>query len=237
MVSTERLAELFVEVADTLVDEFDLVDFLHDLTDHATDITGATAVGLMLADHGGHLHYMASSSESARQLELMQLQYDEGPCLDCYTSRMPVVIDDLSHEVDRWPTFTPIALDVGIGSVHAFPMRLRRRALGALNVFGDAASPLDPDDAKIVQAMADIATIAILQERAVSSAELQTEQLQSALNTRIVIEQAKGMVARQHGCGVDEAFKLIRSQARRNQLRLADLAQSIVNDGVQIDPR
>lgn len=234
MVSTEQIAELFVSVADTLVDDFDLVDFLHDLTDHVASITGATAVGLLLADNDGHLHYMASSSQAAKHLELLQLQYDEGPCLDCFNSRAPVIVDDLEAAVDRWPTFGARAIELDVHSVHAFPMRLRDTCLGALNVFGDEQFDFAPADVKIVQAMADIATISILQERAVSSADHLTEQLQGALNSRVVLEQAKGMVARRLDISVDEAFRVIRAQAHGNQSRLVDLASDIVTGRVAI---
>ena len=236
MVSPERLADFFVEVADTLVDEFDLIDFLHSLADHAVAVSGASSAGLLLADHHGVLHYMAASSEGARHLELFQLQHSEGPCLDCYRTREPVIITDLSEAEDRWPEFAPRAIAAGVRSVHAFPMRLRDRVIGALNVFGEEPLPLEPTDIRIVQAMADVATIAILQERAIASAELLTEQLQGALNSRIVIEQAKGLLSRDHQLSVDEAFLVLRKHARNNHLRLADLAHDVVQGTAVINP-
>ena len=228
MVSTERLADVFVEVADTLVDEFDLIDFLHNLADHAVAVSGASSAGLLLADQNDTLHYMAASSEGARHLELFQLQHSEGPCLDCYRTREPVITTDLAQGAPRWPVFAPRAIEAGVRSVHAFPMRLRDRVIGALNVFGEEPLPFGPSDVKIVQAMADVATIAILQERAIANAELLTEQLQGALNSRIVIEQAKGVVSRDHDVSVDEAFAALRTHARNNHLRLVDLAHDIV---------
>ena len=234
MVSTERLADAFVEVADTLVDEFDLIDFLHNLADHAADVSGASSVGLLLADQSDSLHFMAASSAGARHLELFQLQHDEGPCLDCFRHREPVILKDLAQAEDRWPVFTPRAIEAGVRSVHAFPMRLRSQVIGALNIFGEEPLPLGPSDAKIVQAMADVATIAILQERAISSAEIMTEQLQGALNSRIVIEQAKGVIARAHGVSVDEAFTALRTHARSHHLRLVDLAHDVVTGTVDL---
>jgi GAF domain-containing protein len=229
MVSNESLADVFVEMADTLVDEFDLIDFLHSLADHAVAISGAASAGLLLADQNDALHFMAASSEGARHLELFQLQHSEGPCLDCYRSHEPVVSTNLAQETQRWPDFAPRAGEAGVRSVHAFPMRLRDRVIGALNVFGEEPLPLGPEDVKVVQALADIATIAILQERAISSAELLTEQLQGALNSRIVIEQAKGVVSRDHDVSVDAAFAALRSHARTNHLRLVELAHDVVN--------
>lgn len=236
MVSPERLADFFVDVADTLVDEFDLIDFLHNLADHAADVSGASSVGLLLADQNETLHYMAASSEGARHLELFQLQHSEGPCLDCFRTREPVIITDLSEAEDRWPEFAPRAIAAGVRSVHAFPMRLRDRVIGALNVFGEEPLPLEPTDIRIVQAMADVATIAILQERGIANAELLTEQLQGALNSRIVIEQAKGLLSREHRVSVDEAFLALRKHARDNQLRLADLAHDVVQGTAVITP-
>lgn len=234
MVSTERLADAFVEVADTLVDEFDLIDFLHNLADHAADVSGASSVGLLLADRDDALHYMAASSAGAKHLELFQIQHDEGPCLDCFRSGEPVILSDLSEAENRWPAFAPRAMAAGVHSVHAFPMRLRNQVIGALNVFGEQPLPLGETDVRIVQAMADVATIAILQARAISSAEILTEQLQGALNSRIVIEQAKGVMARAQGVNVDEAFTALRRHARDNHLRLVDLAHDVVNGTVDL---
>jgi len=234
MVSTERLADAFVDVADTLVDEFDLIDFLHNLADYAAEVCGASSVGLMLADLDESLHFMAASSAGARHLELFQLQHDDGPCLDCFRQGAPVIVSDLRQAEDRWHEFAPRAIEAGVHSVHAFPMRLRSTVIGALNVFGEEPLPLGPSDVKIVQAMADVATIAILQERAISSAEILTEQLQGALNSRIVIEQAKGVMARAHGIDVDEAFTALRTYARNHQLRLVDLAHDVVNRRIEL---
>ena len=234
MISTERLADVFVEVADTLVDDFDLIDFLHRLAEHVATVSGAASVGLLLADHNDQLAFVAASSSAAKHLELFQLQNDQGPCLDCYRSHEPVIVNDLSQSRARWPEFSPRAISSGVHSVHAFPMRLRDRIIGTLNVFGDTAEPLDPADARIIQAMSDVATIAIIQEQAIGRAETLTEQLQGALNSRIVIEQAKGSVARARNLSVDDAFQLLRTHARRNQLRLTDLAHSVVTGAIPI---
>ena len=228
MISAQRLSQVFVEVADTLVADFDLIEFLHNLADHTAAVSDAASVGLMLSDEDGRLHFMAASTESARHLELFQLQHAEGPCLDCFRTGQPVTIADLTVDNARWPVFTPRAREAGIRSVHAFPMRLRDRVIGALNIFGEDAMPFPPDDVKVVQALADVATIAIIQERAISRAETLTEQLQGALNSRIVIEQAKGMIAQHNSVDVDTAFDRLREHARSNQVRLADLARGIV---------
>lgn len=234
MISAQRLSRVFVEVADTLVADFDLIEFLHKLAEHTAAVSEAASVGLMLADESGNLHYMAASTESARHLELFQLQHAEGPCLDCFRTGEPVTIADLAEDDSRWPAFAARAREAGIRSVHGFPMRLRDRVIGALNVFDEDPMPFRPEDIKIVQALADVATIAIMQERAISRAETLTEQLQGALNSRIVIEQAKGMIAHRHGVDVDTAFDRLRAHARRSQLRLADLAREIVAGSADI---
>ena len=228
MISTERLTDVFVEVADTLITDFDLVDFLHNLTDHAAAVSGAEAVGLLLADQRGQLRYMAASNETGKMLELFQLQNDEGPCMDCYSTRAPVVNADLATASDRWPKFAPAAIAAGFQSVHAFPMRLRDSVIGALNLFGHADEEFKDQEVRVVQALADVATIALLQERSIARAGVLTEQLQGALNSRIVIEQAKGALARQEGLTPPEAFEMLREQARRSRRRLVDVATEII---------
>jgi GAF domain-containing protein len=227
VITTERLLDLFIEVADTLVDAFDLIEFLHNLADQTVVVSGASSVGILLADQNDELQYMAASSSGAAELELFQLQSAEGPCPDCYRTGEPVIVDDLRAALDRWPSFVPRAASAGIRSVHAFPMRLRDRTIGALNVFGKDPAPLEEDDVKVIQALADVATIALIQEQAIAAAETLTEQLQGALNSRIVIEQAKGVVARSKGMSVDQAFTLLRSHARGQHMRLTDLAFAI----------
>jgi len=228
MISTERLSEVFVEVADTLVADFDLVNFLHDLTDHAAAISGADAVGIVLADHRGQLQFMAASNESGEALELFQLASDEGPCLDCFRQRSAVVNANLDSAAQLWPRFAPRATAAGFRAVHAFPMRLREEVIGALNLFG--ASPLHfaDNDVRLVQALADVATIAILQQRGLARAELLTEQLQGALNSRILLEQAKGALAQREGISPDQAFARMRAQARDERRPLADVASDIL---------
>jgi GAF domain-containing protein len=229
MISTARLADVFVETADTLVDDFDLVDFLDQLTDHVAAVSGADAVGLVLADVHGVLQFMAASNDAGKGLELFQLQASEGPCLDAFTTRQPVVNADLGHASDVWPTFAPQARAAGFVSVHAFPMRLREQVIGALNLFGRRAVTFADDEVRVVQSLADIATIAILQERNITQAEVLTSQLQGALNSRIVIEQAKGALSRMEGVSVDEAFVLLRDRARRNRTRLVDVARAVLD--------
>jgi GAF domain-containing protein len=230
MISAERLSDVFVEAADTLVAEFDLVDFLHKLTDSAASICDAQAAGILLADQNDELHYMAASTDEAKLLELFQLQNSEGPCLDCFRSRAPVINSDLSTAVDRWPVFAPRAIGAGFASVHALPMRLRTEVIGTLNIFGSDTVRFDDADVRIVQALADVATIAILQERSVHRAETLTEQLQGALNSRIVIEQAKGALSKLRGVDTDEAFTLLRVYARDHRRRLVDVSHDVLTD-------
>ena len=234
-VSPERLASIFVEVADTLVEEFDLLEFLHMLADRAVDLVGAAAVGLVLADRDGRLEFMAGSNEDVKLLELYQIQTHEGPCLEAFRTGLPVINVDLGEAGSRWPRFAPRASATGFQSVHAFPLRLRSQVIGALNVFGDAVGgDFDDTDVPIMQALADVAAIALLQERAIRRGEILSEQLQGALNSRIVIEQAKGAVSQMKGISVDAAFATIRSYARRNNRRLTDVAREIITDRARL---
>lgn len=234
MIAPERLARVFVEMADTLVDEFDLVDFMQTLAARTGELLDADAVGLLLADPKGRLHLMAASDERAEMLELFQIQVHEGPCQDCYSSGRPVVNADLTKATERWPSFAPRAVSAGYRSVHAFPLRLRRQVLGALNVFGDETGQISTADATVVQGLADVATIALLQQSAIAKGELLTEQLQTALNSRIVIEQAKGALAQIHDETPDQAFTRLRAYSRERHLRLGEVALAVTTDPARV---
>ena len=224
------LAKTMVELADTLVADFDLVELLTLLADRCVDVLDVGAAGLMLVAPEGALRVMASSSEAMRVLELFELQSQEGPCLDCYHSGQPVLNQDLAEANSRWPRFTPEALAAGFHSVHALPMRLRSSILGALNLFHIQPGQMRQDDIEAAQALADIATIAILQHRATLEAQTVNEQLNRALNTRIVIEQAKGIVAERNDLNMEQAFNTLRNHARNHNLRLADVAHEIIDN-------
>jgi GAF domain-containing protein len=230
----ERLAEVFVEVADTLVDDFDLIDFLENVTARAAEMIDASAAGLLLVDPQGRLQFMAASDESAKLLELFGVQAHEGPCQDAFTSGVPVVNADLAQAGDRWPRFAPRAVAGGFRSVHAIPLRHRGDVIGALNLFGTDIGRLEPDEVRMVQALADVATIGLLQERAIRRGEVLAEQLQGALNSRIVIEQAKGVLAQIHHVSVDTAFRMLRSYARSHGLGLGVVAQSVVDGSTSV---
>jgi transcriptional regulator with GAF, ATPase, and Fis domain len=229
-VSRERLAEVFIEMADTLVEDFDVVDFLHTVTVRTAELINVSTVGILLADHRSRLRFVAASDEATRLLELFQVQNNQGPCLDAFTTRRPVVNADLEQATDRWPLFAPQAAASGLRSVHAIPLRLRSTVIGALNLFGTDAGSLEREDVTTVQALADVATIGLLQQRAISRSEILTEQLQGALNSRVTIEQAKGVLSRIHGIDVDRAFDLLRTYARNNNRRLSDVALAVVAD-------
>lgn len=231
IISADRVARVFVEVADTLIKEFDLIEFFHMLTTRIADMLDASPVGLLIADQRGRLEFMAASDETVGHLELFQAQNQEGPCLDAFLQGRPMVNKDLREAVGRWPNFAPRAVAAGFRSVHAFPLRLRTERIGALNVFSSSVGGrLDASDIQVVQALADVASIGLLQERAIRRGEILTEQLQGALNSRIIIEQAKGAIAQALGVNVDEAFELIRSHSRNKNLRLVDVARTVVTD-------
>ena len=228
-VSAARLATVFVEVADTLIDEFDVIEFLQMLTERVAGFFPTGEAGLMLGDQGGRLNFVAASNESARLMELIQLQYNDGPCLEAFQTGRPVTNVDLDRASGRWPEFAPAAAEAGFQSVHAFPLRLRKEVVGAMSVFA-GASALDESDTLIVQSLADVAVIGLLQERAIRRGEVLSEQLQTALTSRVIIEQAKGIIAQARGVTPDEAFRLIRAYARSNNQLLKNVTTAIVRD-------
>jgi GAF domain-containing protein len=222
------LARTMVELADTLVDEFDVVDLLTTLSDRCVEVLDIAAAGIMLADPDGQLRAMTSSSEAMRVVELFELQSQEGPCLDCFNSGQPVVNQDLRAVNGRWPRFATVAVSAGFISADAIPMRLRRQVIGALNLFRSEPGSMSDDDVMVAQALADIATIAILQHRLVIETQTVNDQLSGALSSRIVIEQAKGMIAERLRLPVEQAFARLRTHARSHNLRLTALAGDIV---------
>lgn len=222
------LARTLVELADTLVDDFDVVDLLTRLADRCVEILAVDAAGIMLAASDGQLRVMASSSEAMRVLELFEIQAQEGPCLDSHRTALPVVNQDLGAVNGRWPRFAAEALAAGFQSVHALPMRLRGSVIGALNLFRVGPGEMGPADLEVAQALADVATIAILQHRAAREAQVVNEQLNYALNSRVVIEQAKGMVAERLGFDMERSFTTLRNHARNHNLRLADVANAVI---------
>jgi transcriptional regulator with GAF, ATPase, and Fis domain len=227
------VAEAFVALADTLVDDFDVVEFLHEVTDRCARVLGVSAAGVLLTDQRGALRVLAASTEQTRLLELLQMQTDEGPCPECFHTGRPIAVADLSSAAQRWPRFTAEARQLGFASVHALPMRLRSDIIGALNLFGTRLGAFDEDTIRLGQALADVATIGLLQARAIRQRETLAEQLQTALNSRVVLEQAKGVIAERRNLDMDESFAVLRATARNRNRGLSELARSVV-DGSEI---
>ena len=228
------LTEAFVSLADTLVTDYDVIDLLHRLCTDSVTLLQVDAAGLLLSDQRGTLRVVSSSTEQAHLVELFQLQADEGPCLDCFRTSQQVISPDFGHEA-RWPRFVPHARQAGFRSVHALPLRLRSETIGALNLFASTSGVLSPHALRVGQALADVATIGILQERALRRQEVLAEQLQAALNSRVIIEQAKGMLAERGQIDLPHAFTLLRTHARARQQRLSDLARDVVNGATVLD--
>lgn len=199
MISRNRLLSTFVEVADTLVAEFDIIEFLHTLAETSVELLDASAAGIMLADQRGNLQFVASSSQESQMLELFELQHEQGPCLDAFRNGQPVVNVDPAEAQRRWPAFGPAVRDTSFTTVHAIPMRLRDQVIGAMNLFLSRPGDLTQEDVDLGRALADLATIGLLQHRAIQERELLAEQLQGALTSRVLIEQAKGILAERHG--------------------------------------
>ena len=227
---SELLTDTFVDLADTMVADFDIIDFLHMLTDRSAALLSAAAAGVVLADPRGQLRVAAASSEAAGLIELFQIQNDEGPCLECFRSGHSVTAPDLAGPEQQWPRFAAAATDAGFRTVEALPMRLRDQVIGALNLFRATAGPFEPGDLRIGQALADVATIGLLQERNLRRSETIAEQLQAALNSRVVIEQAKGKLAERSATDMDTAFRMLRDHARNTNRRLTDVARDFVDN-------
>jgi len=225
----QRLAETFVELADTLTDDFDVIDFLQVLAARCVELLNVAAAGIMLAGQGDSLMTVAASDERARLLELFEIQNDEGPCRDCYRLGTAVVNVDLHDARERWPQFAPQAIAGGFRSANAVPLKLRSQVVGSLNLFHAGAGGLSSGELRLAQALADAATIGILQQRTIRRSEVVTGQLQAALTSRIIIEQAKGVLAERLKISADEAFEVLRGAARSSNRLLSDLARDVTS--------
>jgi GAF domain-containing protein len=232
--SDRQVWQVFVQLADTLVADFDVIDFLHTLAQHCVDLLGVSACGILLADHTGRLNLVAASTEQVRMLELSQSQAVEGPCVDAYRTRAPVSCPDMTAARERWPDFAPAVLSAGFAAVLALPMRLREQAVGAVGLYSTRPAELVGQAAELGQALADVATIGILHERALHRRETVTEQMEKALSSRITIEQAKGVLAERLHVTIEEAFILMRAYARDHSVKLADTARAITTGELHI---
>jgi GAF domain-containing protein len=223
-----RATATFVQLIDTLVEDFDVIDLLTMLASRSVELLGATAAGILLADDTGQLRVMAASTEQIQLLELFQIQNEQGPCLDCYRTGRVVTEADLTTSA-AWPLFAAESIAAGFPSVCAVPLRLRKIVLGCLNLFSDEPVALSDDDIGLAQALADVASIAIIQDQAARDAAVREDRLQHALQSRISIEQAKGMIAEHAQVDMDEAFRRLRTFSRSNNRRLTEVAEALAD--------
>jgi transcriptional regulator with GAF, ATPase, and Fis domain len=224
-----RIVETLVELASTMVDDFGVVEFLHRVAVRCVELLDCDEAGVLLADATGALRVMASSSERSEALELLQAQNEEGPCFECWVHGAAVRSERLDADLDRWPAFAPVAVAKGFSSVQALPMRVRGEAVGALNLFRLQAGRIADRDLPLAQGMADIAAVALLQERSLRESRGVVGQLQGALTSRVVIEQAKGVLAERSKIGVDAAFARLRGHARVHNRRLSEVAAELLD--------
>jgi hypothetical protein len=224
-----KVLDAVVTLVDSLLDDFDVVDLLTGLTERCAELLDVAAAGFLLADSRGRLRLVAATSEAARELELFQLQAEQGPCVDCYRSGEPVSVEDLVAAQAKWPRFAPVAVEAGFVSVHAIPMRAAGMVLGALGLFGDRAGALNDADLLVARTLAHVACVAVLQEHAPTPATV-GPRLQAALNRRVVVEQAKGFLRETMNVSVEDAFMLLRSYARERGEHLSDVARTLMTD-------
>ncbi|PRY64304.1 response regulator receiver and ANTAR domain protein [Glaciihabitans tibetensis] len=231
----QRINEAFVRVADTLMDSYDVVDLLSSLVTECVDLLDVQAGGLLIDGGDGNLELIASTSEEAEFVEIMQVAAGAGPCVDCFTTGLPISVSDLELSGDRWPEFRRAAADRGFRSVHATPMRLRGRVIGAMNLLSTSVGTLDERDERLAQALADVAILGILQERSQRDPRFVAEQLHLALDSRVMVEQAKGVLAHTQNVSMDEAFNLLRAFARSSTQSLRVVAEGVVDRSISAD--
>ena len=222
------LVRTFAKLADTLVDEYDVVDLLQMLVETCAETLDVVAAGILLVDNEGRLELVASTSEASRIVELIQLSSDAGPCIESFETGRVVSVASIDRSPPKWKRFRDIAMEEGFRSAHAVPLRLRDSRIGTLNLLGANEGTLNEEDILVAQALADVATIGILQHRAIRDGDDLARQLQGALNSRVVIEQAKGVLSHLHNVSMDKAFALLRDYSRENNLGLAEVAIAIV---------
>jgi len=233
-VTQQRLLETFVKLADTLIDDYDVVDLLQVLVDTCRDVLDTTAAGILLADSRGELEVVASTSEASRLVEIMQLSAEQGPCIESYRSGRSVSVPDIEVSKDEWWQFRGSALAQGFRSMDALPLRLRDTTIGTLNLLRSEPGAAPEDTIRAAQAFADVATIGILHERTLRESAILSEQLRAALNSRIVIEQAKGVISHTRGVSIDDAFALMRQYARSHSVGLSIVAARIVDRSLRL---
>jgi GAF domain-containing protein len=224
-----RLAAAFVTLADTLVADYDVVELLQRLVDTCAELLEATAAGLLLTTESGELEVVASTSEQSRLVDLMQVRSGAGPSVQCRDTGRPVSVGEIAAAGDDWAEFRDEAIAQGFHSAHAFPLRLRGTVIGTLTLLRQTPGPFSPEDSSVAQGLADVATIGILHERALRESDVVQKQLQHALSSRVVIEQAKGVIAQVRGVDMADAFRLLREFARRNNRSLRDIAEAVVS--------
>lgn len=232
MTSAQRepqVLQAVVTLVDSLLDDFDTVDLLTDLTERCAELLDVASAGLLLVGPDRQLHLMTATSDRTRALELFQLQSQEGPCLECYRTGTPVSVADLAGSTERWPLFAPAAVDAGFASVHALPMRAARTVIGSLGLFGTEPGELNAADQTVGQALVHVATVAILQDHA-PTPDLVLPRLSQALTRQIVVEQAKGIVRELLDVSIDDALVLLRTYARTSGLHLTDVSRTLVSD-------
>jgi GAF domain-containing protein len=223
-------ADVVGSVAEALLsDELDLIDVLDQLLMACLSILGVDAAAVLIDDQNGHLIPVASSSEEARLLELFQVHMNQGPCLDAIRGGTTVFSHDLQDERERWPAFCDAALEIGYHSVVAVPMRLNGTTIGGLNIFSNQAGQQSDERRRLGTALGHLAALAISHQQSARRSAALAEQLQHALSSRVVIEQAKGVLAERLDLTMEAAFDRIRRYARDHNQKLGEVCAGVIS--------
>lgn len=232
MVDQALFLRVLSEFARTLVVHYEISEVLYQLADRTTELLGVAGAGVCLGEEG-HLRFVTGVNEATVRVEQAQERVQEGVCVEAFQTGKPVAVPDLALIGDKWTDFRAEARSVGVSAVVGIPMRLDDEVLGAVNIYATEARQWSDDDIATAQVLADMATSYLVNASELEKSRRTAEQLQEALQSRIVIEQAKGVLSAERRIPIDEAFEALRAHARSHSANLRAVAEAVVNLGLR----